>query len=165
MDGTSWTPSPPPSSPPVVFTWGQSEGGALGSCQDRLRVRSGGGGGETRRCQWLRRKDARVCGRQGCGPGGPVRGRLDLQAPRALPPARGWEGYGASWQPAALGKPVRGEAKPQGPLANAADLKKRVTRQLDCCPPRLPPARGNYLTGSSPLPPEARQTNRIQSPH
>lgn len=123
------------------------------------------GGGGTRRCQWLRRKDARVCGRQGCGPGGPVRGRLDLQAPRALPPARGWEGYGASWQPAALGKPVRGEAKPQGPLANAADLKKRVTRQLDCCPPRLPPARGNYLTGSSPLPPEARQTNRIQSPH
>lgn len=30
------------------------------------------------------------------------------------------------------------KAKPQGPLAHGDEMKKRITRQLNCCAPRLP---------------------------
>lgn len=102
----------------------EGEGGTLAAAR-RAPARPELAGKVTQRCQWLRWKDARVCGRQGWGPRGPrgprgpVRGQLYIQAPpRALLPALGWVGDSASRPPAALGKPGRGEVKPQGPLAN-----------------------------------------------
>lgn len=78
--------------------------------------------------------------------------QLYVQIPQSSLHVAG-KAMGSSWQPAALGNHVT-EKGPwgQGPLARVDDMKKRVTKQLNCTP-RLPLAHGHYLTGSSPLPP------------
>lgn len=83
--------------------------------------------------------------------------QLYLQIPpRASPsaPARLGRTRGAAGSLLHLGILSVERQTPQGPLANAVEIvKKRVTRQFNCCTPRLPLAHGNYLTGSSPQPP------------
>lgn len=87
-----------------------------------------------------RRKDARVFGRHDCGLGAWQEARATIS--RFLPNLHllhlARKKMGSSWQPAALGSPVNGKAKPQGPLATVKIMKKRVTRQFACYTPRLP---------------------------
>ncbi|ELK25282.1 hypothetical protein MDA_GLEAN10012279 [Myotis davidii] len=85
--------------------------------------------------------------------------------PQASPPAPGWEGHGKQLAATALGNPVGEKAAPPGPLANAVEMaKKRVTRRLNCCTPRLPlahePQEQLGLTGQ----PKALTANEASSP-